>query len=162
MNNWPKSGDKLKFLTANKNFYPHYISIVDFAKKNLVEGQEYTVRKCEVYSSWCAVWLEEFEGDRYFHLSMFEWKEEDILRRKIREIDSISDFGADGFHITTHPVIGLQRWADKQYMLSFFPTDINGNRLQNQSKIDKVYDLFLTGEQVEVIVEEYNRRKKDV
>ncbi len=86
----------------------------------------------------------------------------ELARRKIREIDSISDFGADGFHITTHPVFGLQRWADKQYMLSFFPTDINDNRLQYQSKIDKVYDLFLTEEQVEVIVEEYNRRNKNV
>lgn len=82
--------------------------------------------------------------------------------KRIREIDSISEFGADGFQITTHPVIGLQRWADKQYMVSFFPTDIKGNRLQYQSGIDKVYDLFLTDEQVEVIVAEYNRRNKNV
>lgn len=76
----------------------------------------------------------------------------------IREIDQISEFGADGLNITTHPVIGLQRWADKQYMVSFFPTDIKGKRFQYQSGIDKVYDLFLTEEQVEVIVEEYNKR----
>jgi len=159
MNNHPKPGDKLKFLTANKNFYPHYISVIEFAKKNLIEGQEYTVRKFEMYSSWCAVWLEEIEGDHYFHLSMFEWGAENVLRRKISEIDRISEFGADGFQITTHPVIGLQRWDDKQYMLSFFPTDIKGNRFQYQSHIDKVYDLFLTDEQVESIVEEYNKRK---
>lgn len=82
----------------------------------------------------------------------------ELARRKIREIDSISEFGADGFQVTADPVIGLQRWADKQYMLSFFPTDIKGNRLQNQSKIDKVYDLFLTEEQVEVIVREYFKK----
>lgn len=62
----------------------------------------------------------------------------ELARKTTLEIDSISEFGADGFHITTHPVFGLQRWADKQYMLSFFPTDIKGNRLQFQSKIDKV------------------------
>lgn len=82
----------------------------------------------------------------------------ELARKTTLEIDSISEFGADGFHITTHPVFGLQRWADKQYMLSFFPTDIKGNRLQFQSKIDKVYDLLLTEEQVEAIVEEYNKR----
>lgn len=155
----PKSGDKLKFLTANKNFYPPYTNVIEFAKKNLVEGEYYTVKNVEEHSSWTAVWLAD-KGltDLPFHLSMFEWKEEDILRRQILEIDSISEFGADGFSVTTHPVIGLQRWADKQYMLSFFPTDIKNNRLQFQSKIDKVYDLLLTEEQVEAIVEEYNRR----
>lgn len=159
----PQSGDKLKFLTANKNFYPHYTNVIEFAKNNLVEGQEYTVKSVEEHSSWTEVRLSD-EGltDCPFHLSMFEWKPEDILRRKVLEIDSITEFGADGIHITTHPVIGLQRWEDKQYMVSFFPTDIKGNRLQNQSKIDKVYDLFLTEEQVEVIVKEYNRRNKNV
>lgn len=76
----------------------------------------------------------------------------------IREIDQISEFGAEYLSVTTHPVIGLQRWADKQYMVSFFPTDIKGNRFQYQSGIDKVYDFFLTEEQVKVIVEEYDKR----
>jgi hypothetical protein len=86
----------------------------------------------------------------------------ELARKTTREIDSISEFGADGFSVTTHPVFGLQRWTDKQYMLSFFPTDIKGDRLQYQSEIDKVYDLLLTEEQIEVIVEEYNRRKNNV
>lgn len=81
--------------------------------------------------------------------------QENSKEKLIREIDSISEFGAEGFQVTTHPVIGLQRWVDKQYMLSFFPTTINGNRLQYQGGIDKVYDLFLTEEQVEAIVREY-------
>lgn len=76
----------------------------------------------------------------------------------IREIDQISEFGAEYLSVTTHPVIGLQRWADKQYMVSFFPTDIEGKHFQYQSGIDKVYDLFLTEEQVKVIVEEYDKR----
>lgn len=86
----------------------------------------------------------------------------DNLAKEFISLDRISEFGAEGFSITTHPVIGLQRWADKQYMISFFPTDIKGNRLQYQNGIDKVYDLFLTEEQVEVIVEEYNKRNKNV
>lgn len=135
----PQSGDKLKFLTANKNFYPHYTNVIEFAKKNLIEGEYYIVREVKEHSSWTAVWLMgEGVSDVPFHLSMFEWKPEDVLRRKIREIDLISEFGADGFNVTTHPVIGLQRWEDKQYMVSFFPTDIKGNRLQYQSHIDKV------------------------
>lgn len=86
----------------------------------------------------------------------------DNLAKEFIGLDRISEFGAEGFSITTHPVIGLQRWADKQYMLSFFPTDIEGTHFQYISKIDKVYDLFLTEEQVEVIVEEYNKRNKNV
>lgn len=70
---WPKEGDKLKFKTAEGFHYPCFTNIISFAKENLICGQEYTVRKCEVYSSWCAVWLEEIEGDNCFHLSMFEW-----------------------------------------------------------------------------------------
>lgn len=74
-------------------------------------------------------------------------------------IDQISEFGAENLSVTTHPVVGLQRWADKQYMVSFCPTDIKGERFKYQeSGIGKVYDLFLTEEQVEVIVGEYNKR----
>ena len=70
---WPHVGDKVKFLSAEGMFYPHFTDVIDFAKKNLSCGREYTVRNCEVYSSWCAVWLEEIEDDHFFHLSMFEW-----------------------------------------------------------------------------------------
>jgi len=85
------------------------------------------------------------------------------LETKIKEIDSTSEFGAEKLSISSdRSIFGLERWTDKQYMLSFFPTDINGNRLQYQSKIDKVYDLFLTEEQVEAIIEEYNRRNNNV
>ncbi len=72
--NWPKAGDKLTPKAELPKFvYPHFISIVEDAHENLKPDTVYTVRKCEVYSSWCAVWLEEFEGDRKFHLSFFDW-----------------------------------------------------------------------------------------
>jgi hypothetical protein len=69
---WPKIGDKVKFLTAEGHFYPHYNNVIAYAKENLRMGEIYTVSKCEVYSSWCAVWLEGF-GEHFFHFSMFEF-----------------------------------------------------------------------------------------
>jgi hypothetical protein len=70
---WPLIGDKVKFKGADGWFYPHFTDIIQFAKDNLELGKTYIVRNCEVYSSWCAVWLEEIEGDYYFHKPMFEW-----------------------------------------------------------------------------------------
>lgn len=70
---WPEIGDKVRFKSADRMFYPHFTNIIQFAKDNLKVGETYTVRNCEVYSSWCAVWLEEIEGDHFFHLEMFEW-----------------------------------------------------------------------------------------
>jgi len=70
---WPHIGDKAKFKGGDGMFYPHYVNVIQFAKDKLEVGKIYTVRNCEVYSSWCAVWLEEIEGDHFFHLSMFEW-----------------------------------------------------------------------------------------
>ena len=71
-NDWPKTGDKVKFLSAEGMFYPHFTNIIDFTKKNLIVGREYTVKKCEVYSSWCGIWLEEVEFEHPFHKLMFE------------------------------------------------------------------------------------------
>jgi hypothetical protein len=70
---WPNVGDKVKFKNAEGMFYPHFTNVIQFAKDNLKVGEIYTVRKCKVYSSWCAVWLDEIEGDNLFHLPMFEW-----------------------------------------------------------------------------------------
>ena len=70
---WPKVGEKVRFIGADGIYYPHYTNVIKNAKDNLVVDQEYTVRKCEVYSSWCAVWLEELLGEEnLFHLPMFE------------------------------------------------------------------------------------------
>ena len=70
---WPNVGDKVKFKNAEGMFYPHFTNVIQFAKDNLKAGEIYTVRKCEVYSSWCAIWLDEIEGGHFFHRSMFEW-----------------------------------------------------------------------------------------
>jgi len=78
---WPTKGDKVKFLTAEGRFYPGFTNIIENAKNKLHMGQIYTVRRCEVYSSWCCVWLEEVEDavddkdslKNGFHLTMFEF-----------------------------------------------------------------------------------------
>jgi len=74
---WPKVGDKVKFLTAEGMFYPHFTNIIANAKEKLHTGGIYIVKKCEVYSSWCAVWLDELGEDGYCHLSMFEYPVKD-------------------------------------------------------------------------------------
>lgn len=84
----------------------------------------------------------------------------ELARKTIRELDSTSEFGAKNLYVETHPVIGLQRWADKQYMLSFFPTNVKGEEFEYLSGIGKVYDLFLTEEQVESIIQAYENHKK--
>lgn len=78
---FPKAGDKLTRKKILPEFYyPHYTEMVEFTKENLKEDIEYTVSKCEVYSSWCAVWLEEFpDDDRFFNLSSFNFKNETNL-----------------------------------------------------------------------------------
>lgn len=71
---WPCKGHKVKFKGADGRFYPHFVNVVEFAKRNLKIGEIYTVRNCEVYSSWCALRLEGAGlSDAFFHLSMFEW-----------------------------------------------------------------------------------------
>ena len=71
---WPHIGDKVKFKGADGWFYPHFVNVIQFAKDNLEVGKVYTVRYCEVYSSWCALRLEGAGlSDTFFHLSMFEW-----------------------------------------------------------------------------------------
>ena len=67
---WPKVGDKITF-NGVKTFW--YWSIIKAAQELLEVGKEYTVSKCEPFSSWVAVELEEFPETR-FTLSFFEYK----------------------------------------------------------------------------------------
>lgn len=75
---FPKAGDKLVVKKIFPEFfYPHFRDMVEDAKNNLIPGEIYTVKKCEVYSSWSAVWLEEIQpskdrNDRFFNLTYFE------------------------------------------------------------------------------------------
>jgi hypothetical protein len=80
---WPKPQDKIKAKDVPPDMiYPGYTDVMADAKDTIRPGEEYTVRKCEVYSSWCAVWLEEIldnekRPDRFFNLSFFDWNYND-------------------------------------------------------------------------------------
>ena len=70
---FPSVGDKLKFRGVPKMYYPMFTNLKDLAEKNLKVGQVCTVRKVDIYSSWCAVWLEEIPGeDSYLNLMFFD------------------------------------------------------------------------------------------
>jgi hypothetical protein len=90
---WPKVGDKLKtHQTFPKFFYPHFIDMVKDGNENLEPEKEYTVKRREVYSSWCAVWLEELPStkerpDRFFNLGFFEWNADALEEESVTPVE---------------------------------------------------------------------------
>ena len=64
---WPNKGDKIK---AAREIKHHWFREVIENSKKLEIGQWYTVKSCEVYSSWCKIEIEEMEGS--FCRSTFE------------------------------------------------------------------------------------------
>lgn len=69
---FPEPGTEVEFKGGDMA-YPMFKERIDFANQNLVIGQKYKVTKTEVYSSWCAIWLDEFgqEERDFFHFSLF-------------------------------------------------------------------------------------------
>ncbi len=84
--NFPRRGDKLKFKGVPSMYYPMFISVGKFANENLKIGQEYTVEKVEVNSSWCAIWLEGF-GENFFNLSFFEKQKLPVVKGHFGVVD---------------------------------------------------------------------------
>ena len=79
LNTFPKKGDKLIFTGVPEFYYPMFTNIGENARNLMTVGQEYTISKCEVYSSWCCVWLKELpetDDERSmkngFHLQFFK------------------------------------------------------------------------------------------
>ncbi len=56
---WPCKGDKIK---AAREIKHHWFCDVIENSKLLTIGEYYTVKTCEVYSSWCKIEIEEIEG----------------------------------------------------------------------------------------------------
>jgi hypothetical protein len=52
---FPSVGDKITFRGVPDIYYPMFTSMKKLAEDNLKIGQMCTVRKVEVYSSWCGV-----------------------------------------------------------------------------------------------------------
>ena len=72
-----------------------------------------------------------------------------------------NEFAADKLSLSTvKSTIGLSRW-NKDAMISFFPMDIQGNRLKYESGIDIVCDLFLSREQMEKLIRDWNEQSVD-
>lgn len=65
---WPAKGDKL---VCKKNNLKHWFRSVMENCTKLQIGETYTVKECNVASSWCEILLEEMEGS--FSLSAFDW-----------------------------------------------------------------------------------------
>jgi hypothetical protein len=67
---FPTPGAKLKYKGTHIFWFTN---LIENAEKNLVKGQEYTLKKIDVASSWCHIWLEE-TGDIDYSLSFFDYK----------------------------------------------------------------------------------------
>lgn len=71
---FPKIGDTLIFKEVPKFYYPMYLDMGEKARKELIPGKKYIVSKVEIYSSWCAVWIDDLnEHDDCYNLSFFKW-----------------------------------------------------------------------------------------
>jgi hypothetical protein len=68
---WPKVGDKVKYKGKPFSWFKE---LVENAENHLKVGEEYTLARVTVNSSWCSVTLEEM-GDLVFSLSFFEYEE---------------------------------------------------------------------------------------
>lgn len=71
---FPQTGDILEFKGCPAFYYPMFTNLREYANKNLVVGEKYVVTKSEVYSSWCAVWLEG-HGENFLNYCFFKKKE---------------------------------------------------------------------------------------
>jgi len=66
---FPVPGAKLKYKGTHVFWFTN---LIENAEKNLVKGQEYTLKKIDVASSWCHITLEE-TGDVDYALSFFTY-----------------------------------------------------------------------------------------
>lgn len=70
---FPIPEEQVKFNGVPDFLYPNYSDVRENAEKKLVKDKIYTVARCHIYSSWCAIWLKEISLDDKdcFHLQMF-------------------------------------------------------------------------------------------
>lgn len=67
---FPRVGDTVIFTGVPEFYYPLFTDMGEAARHRLIEGQEYTVSKVEIYSSWCAIEVEGVEG--YYNRTFFK------------------------------------------------------------------------------------------
>jgi hypothetical protein len=71
---FPKKGDKVKFISAERMIYPYYVDMIKRAKENLISDKEYTIHDIKVYSSWAAIWIDPENEKEYYNLNLFDYK----------------------------------------------------------------------------------------
>ena len=81
MKQWPKLGSKATFKGSSKFWFTN---IVKDADELLEVGKEYTIKKLELASSWCAVILEEFPEHK-FSLGFFDY-DKDLTTQEVIKI----------------------------------------------------------------------------
>lgn len=85
----------------------------------------------------------------------------ELLNKQLRDVDHQVEFAARNISLENRPsIIGIQRWK-KAWMLSFGAENIDGTKVSYVSGIPKVFDLFLTEEQMQFVVREYNAKGCD-
>jgi len=82
MKEWPKEGSKVRFKGVHQFWF---VNIVKDANELLDLGKEYTIKKLELASSWCAVILEEFPEHK-FSLGFFEY-DKDLTTQEVQKIE---------------------------------------------------------------------------
>jgi hypothetical protein len=68
---WPKVGDKIKYKGVTTTWFKE---LIENAENYLKVGEEYTLARITVNSSWCSVVLKE-TGDAVYSLAFFEYEE---------------------------------------------------------------------------------------
>ena len=70
---WPNIGNKLVYKGTPQVFW--FKDVLKNAENNLKVGEEYTLARMRLNSSWCSIYLEEFP-DLKFSLSFFTYPKE--------------------------------------------------------------------------------------
>jgi hypothetical protein len=76
---WPKVGDKIKYKGVTTTWFK---DIAENAENHLKLGEEYTLARVTINSSWCSVILEE-TGDIVYSLSFFEYEEKQTEKEAV-------------------------------------------------------------------------------
>jgi hypothetical protein len=78
---WPKVGDKVKYKGGGFTWFK---DIAENAEKHLKLGEEYTLARITVNSSWCSVTLEE-TGNIVYSLSFFDYEEKQTEKELVED-----------------------------------------------------------------------------
>jgi hypothetical protein len=82
---WPKLGDKIRYKGTTTTWFK---DLIENAENHLKLGEEYTLARVTVNSSWCSVTLEE-TGDTVYSMSFFEYEEKQTEKELVEQKEEI-------------------------------------------------------------------------